>query len=56
MKEKLLHFGSYVLVAVLSTVLTLTMVHLEVGLKPTKLDQLEGLIEESLSGKRIRKN
>lgn len=50
MKEKLLHFGSYVLVAVLSTVLTLTMVHLEVGLKPTKLDQLEGLIEEKFIG------
>ena len=50
MKEKLLHFGSYILVAVLSTVLTLTMVHLEVGLKPTKLDQLEGLIEEKFIG------
>lgn len=50
MKEKILHFGSYVLVAVLSTVLTLTMVHLEVGLKPTKLDQLEGLIEEKFIG------
>ena len=50
MKEKLLHFGSYVLVAVLSTVLTLTMVHLEVGLKPSKLDQLEGLIEEKFIG------
>ena len=50
MKEKLLHFGSYILVAVLSTVLTLTMVHLEVGLKPSKLDQLEGLIEEKFIG------
>ena len=50
MKEKLLHFGSYVLVAVLSTVLTLTMVHLEVGLKPSKLDQLEELIEEKFIG------
>ena len=50
MKEKILHFGSYVLVAVLSTVLTLTMVHLEVGLKPSKLDQLEGLIEEKFIG------
>ena len=50
MKEKLLHFGSFVLVAVLSTVLTLTMVHLEVGLKPSKLDQLEALIEEKFIG------
>ena len=46
MKEKLLHFGSYLLVAILSTVLTLTMVQLEVGLKPSKLDQLEDLIGE----------
>lgn len=46
MKEKLLHFGSYVLVAVLATALTLTMVHLEIGLKPSKLDQLEELIQE----------
>lgn len=46
MKEKLLHFGSYVLVAVLATALTSTMVHLEIGLKPSKLDQLEELIQE----------
>lgn len=46
MKEKILRFGSYVLVAVLATMSTLTMVHLEVGLKPSKLDQLEELIEE----------
>ena len=46
MKEKLLHLGSYVLVAVLATVLTLTMVELDVGLKPSKLDQLEELIRE----------
>ncbi len=50
MKEKIKHFGSYFLVAVLSTVLTLTMVHLEVGLKPSKLDQLESLIEEKFIG------
>ena len=55
MKEKLLHFGSYILVAVLSTVLTLTMVHLEVGLKPSKLDQLEGLIEEKFIGEADQK-
>lgn len=46
MKEKLLHFGSYVLVALLATVATLTMVQLEIGLKPSKLEQLEVLIEE----------
>ena len=46
MKEKLLHIGSYVLVAILATMLTLTMAHLQVGLKPTKLDQLEALIRE----------
>ena len=50
MKEKLLRFGSYVLVAVLATVATLTMVHLEIGLKPTKLEQLEKLIEERFIG------
>lgn len=46
MKEKLLQFGSYVLVAALATVVTLAMVQMEVGLKPSKLDQLENLIEE----------
>ena len=50
MKEKILHFGSYLLVAILSTVLTLTMVQLEVGLKPSKLDQLEDLIGEKFIG------
>lgn len=50
MKEKILHFGSYVLVALLSTVVTLTMVHMEIGLKPSKLDQLETLIEEKFIG------
>jgi len=50
MKEKIIHFGSYVLVAVLSTVLTLTMVHLDIGLRPSKLDQLEDLIEEKFIG------
>ena len=51
MKDKVLHFGSYVLVAVLATVMTLTMVHLEIGLKPSKLSELEGLIEERFIGK-----
>lgn len=50
MKEKLLQFGSYLLVAVLATLTTLTMVHLEVGLKPSKLEQLESLIEEKFIG------
>jgi len=31
-------------------VITLTMVHLEIGLKPSKLDQLETLIEEKFIG------
>ena len=50
MKEKLLRLSSYLLVAILSTVITLAMVQLEVGLKPSKLDQLEALIEERFIG------
>ena len=50
MKEKILHFGSYLLVAMLATVMTLTFVHLEIGLRPSKLDQLEQLIEEKFIG------
>ena len=50
MKEKLLRFASYVLVAALATVATLTAVYLEVGLKPTKLEELEALIEERFIG------
>lgn len=50
MKEKILRFGSYLLVAVLSTVITLTLVHLDIGLKPSKLDQLEDLIRERFIG------
>ena len=50
MKEKLLQFGSYLLIAVLATLTTLTTVHLEVGLKPSKLEQLESLIEEKFIG------
>lgn len=46
MKEKFVHFGSYVLVAVLATVVTLTMVHLDIGLGSSKLDQLEALIQD----------
>ena len=48
MKEKLLHFASYVLVAALATVTTLVMVQLEIGLKPSKLNELEDLIEEGV--------
>ena len=50
MKDKVLYFGSYVLVALLATVVTLTMVQLEIGLKPTKLRQLETLIDEKFIG------
>ena len=50
MKQKILMIGSYVLVAVLSTMLTLTIVNQEVSLKPTKLEQLENLIEERFIG------
>lgn len=50
MKEKMLIFGSYLLVAVLSTVSTLAMVDWQFGLAPTKLDQLKNLIEERFIG------
>ena len=54
MKEKLLRLGSYILVALLSTLITLTMVHLEIGLQPSKLQQLEALIEERFIGEADR--
>ena len=50
MKKKLLFFGSYVLVAMLATVVTLTMVYFTPGMKVTKLEQLEQLIEEKFVG------
>lgn len=50
MKEKLLRFGSYVLVAALATMVTLALVDQEVGLKPSKLEQLEGLIQDRFIG------
>lgn len=50
MKQKLLRFGSYVLVAVLATVMTLAIVNHEAGIAPTKLEQLEKLIEERFIG------
>ena len=50
MKKKILIFGSYLLVAVLATLLTLAVVNYEVGLAPTKLEQLENLIDECFIG------
>ena len=47
MKKKLLMFGSYVLVAMLATVITLAMVGMN---PPSKLDRLETLIEERFIG------
>lgn len=47
MKKKLLIFGSYVLVAALATMITLTMVGMN---PPSKLDRLETLIEERFIG------
>lgn len=49
-KRKIALFGSYVLVAMLACLLTLTMVFLEGGLVPTKLEQLEDLILERFIG------
>lgn len=50
MKQKILVFLSYVLVAVLATASTLGMVYLDGDLAPTKLEQLEGLIQERFIG------
>lgn len=50
MKKKILQFGSYVLVAVLATVVTLATVSYQGGLKPTKLEELEALILERFIG------
>ena len=47
MKKKLLIFGSYVLVAALATMITLTMVGMN---PPSKLDRLETLIGERFVG------
>ena len=47
MKKKLLIFGSYVLVAALATMITLTMADMN---PPSKLDRLETLIEERFIG------
>lgn len=51
MKKRLIDFGSHLLVAVLATVTTLVMVEIQGGgLVPTKLEQLESLIEEKFIG------
>lgn len=51
MKERLMDFGSHLLVAVLSTLVTLALVHHQGGgLVPSKLEQLEALIEEKYIG------
>lgn len=50
MKERLWQFGSYVLVAALATLLTLVITDHQVGLVPSKLDQLENLIEDRFIG------
>lgn len=50
MRRKFLVFGSYVLVAVLATVLTMGMLWWEGALEYSKLDQLEDLIGERFIG------
>lgn len=50
MKKKILQLASYVLVAVLSTVVTLATLSVQGGLIPTKLEQLEALILEKFIG------
>ena len=50
MKEKIRQLLSYVLTAALATVVTLVMVDYQVGLAPTKLEQLETLIENKFIG------
>ncbi len=50
MKKKLLLLASYVLVAALAAVTTLAIVNQDGALKPSKLDQLEALIDERFIG------
>lgn len=50
MKKKIRLLASYVLVAMLATVLTLGIVYVEGGLMPSKLEQLEALIAERFIG------
>ena len=51
MKQRLMDFGSHLLVAVLATVTTLAVVQYQTGgLVPSKLEELESLIEEKFIG------
>lgn len=50
MKKKWMLFGSYVLVAMLATVVTLTMVRFTPGMEQSKLEQLQDLIEQRFVG------
>lgn len=50
MKKNWMIFGSYVLVAMLATVVTLTYVYFMPGSQQTKLEQLQALIEERFVG------
>ncbi len=50
MKKKLKLFASYILVAVLATFATLTIVNWNGALEPSKLDQLESLIDQRFIG------
>ena len=50
MKKKILTFASYVLVAMLATVTTLAIVSSQGSLTPSKLEQLESLIQEKFIG------
>lgn len=48
--KKILLFGSYILVAILATVVTLGAVYMEGSFAQTKLEQLEALIQERFIG------
>lgn len=50
MKKKWMLFGSYVLVAMLATVVTLTTVRFTPGMEQSKLEQLQDLIEQRFVG------
>lgn len=50
MKRNAIIVCSYLLVAMLATVMTLTLVYMDGGLAPTKLEQLEALIQERFIG------
>ncbi len=50
MKEKLYRFSTYVFVAALTAAVTLALADFQFGLKPTKLEQLETLIQQKFIG------